>query len=478
MALLESLVDRVMQQDLQVPKQASILVAVSGGPDSMVLLHVLYSLQKEYQWRIGVIHINHQLRGEESELDEAYVKKFCLQLGIPCWIEYVDVKGTKQQVGGNKQEIARTLRYDAFAKVAKREGFRYVALAHQQDDQAETILMRLIRGTHSSGLIGIPIRRLWEGMELIRPLLSISRRSIDAYCKQYQLQPRTDQSNFSTEYTRNFLRLQVFPELEKMNPNVKETIAQLGMRMLEEEEVWKQWEREALEQISFQQKQDKVSWSRKRFHDLPIALQRRVVKLILSSLRWLTELEISYSRIEQVRNWVLSPAPSGEIHLDQGVYARKSYEIVTIQKQSDKDKTATLTLEELQLNIPGKTEYHPSLGTVEAYLFDQPQPEEWFFSLPSVVFDYDQLPSGLIFARPRKAGDRMSCFGFHGTKKVKELMMEQQVPRLLRDLIPVVHLDGQILWIPGVRRSAIAPVTSQTNRYLYLRWHSYGMLEL
>lgn len=478
MALLESLVDRVMQQDLQIPKQASILVAVSGGPDSVALLNVLYTLQERYQWRVGVIHINHQLRGEESALDEAYVKDFCLKLDIPCWIEYVDVNGVKQERGGNKQEIARTLRYDAFAKVAKRGAFHYVALAHQQDDQAETILMRLIRGTHSSGLVGIPVRRSWRGIELIRPLLSISRDIINEYCEQHQLQPRTDQSNFSTEYTRNFLRLQVFPELEKINPNVKETIAHLGARMLEEEEVWKQWEYKALEQISFHQKLDQVSWSRKRFHDLPIALQRRVVKLILSSLRWLTELEITYSRIEQVRNWVLSSAPSGEIHLEHGVYVRKSYEIVTIQKQSDKDKTATLTLEQLQLNIPGKTEYHPSLGTVEAYLFDQPQSEEWFFSLPSAVFDYDQLPSGRIFARPRKAGDRMSCFGFHGTKKVKELMIEQQVPRQLRDHIPVVHLDGQILWIPGVRRSAIAPVTSQTHRYLYLRWHSYGMQEL
>lgn len=478
MAILESQVDRVMQQDLQVPKGSSILVAVSGGPDSVALLHVLYSLQERYQWKMGVIHINHQLRGEESAQDEAYVKDFCLRLGLPCWVEYVDVKGIKQKVGGNKQEIARTLRYDAFAKIAKREGFRYVALAHQEDDQAETILMRFIRGTHSSGLTGIPLRRSWTGIELIRPILSIPRKMIDTYCEQHQLKPRTDQSNFSTEYTRNFLRLQVFPELEKINPNVKETIAQLGKRMLEEEEVWKQWERKALQQISFHQKNDQVSWSRKRFHDLPIALQRRVVKLILSSLRWLTELEITYSRIEQVRNWVLSPAPSGEIHLEQGVYASKSYEIVTIQKQSDKDKTATLTLEELQLNIPGKTEYHPSLGTVEAYLFDQPQSEEWFFSLPSAVFDFDQLPVGHIFVRPRKAGDRMSCFGFHGTKKVKELMIEQQIPRQLRDLIPVVHVGDQILWIPDVRRSAIAPVTSQTNRYLYLRWHSYGVLEL
>ncbi|TCP66223.1 tRNA lysidine(34) synthetase TilS [Baia soyae] len=475
--MLREVVDRVMQQELQVPKQASILVAVSGGPDSIALLHILKSLSEEYQWRMGVIHVNHQLRGEESSLDEQYVEEVCLQLGIPCWIEWVDVKGVWHQEGGNKQDIARTLRYEAFAKVAKRESFGYVALGHHQDDQAETILMRLIRGTHSSGLIGIPIRRTWESLVLIRPLLSSSREMVDTYCKQHHLSPRTDQSNLVAEYTRNFLRLHIFPELEKINPKVKETISQLGARMLEEEEVWKEWEDRAFKKISLKQDHRQVSWSRKRFQDLPIALQRRVVKLILSSLDWLTDVEITYSRIEQIRNWASSPAPSGEIHLEKGILVRKSYEIVTILKQSSKDGATTLTWGELKLSIPGETEVHPSLGAIEARLFEQPQSEEWVSSYPSVVFDYDQLPASPVLIRPRKAGDRMSCFGLQGTKKVKELMIEKQIPRHLRDLIPVIHIDDQVLWIPDVRRSAIAPVTDQTSCYLYLRWHSYTMLE-
>ncbi|SFX39745.1 tRNA(Ile)-lysidine synthase [Thermoactinomyces sp. DSM 45891] len=475
--MLREVVDRVMQQELRIPEHASILVAVSGGPDSIALLHILKDLSKEYKWKIGVIHVNHQLRGEESLFDEQYVKEICSQLGVPCWIERVDVRRAVRQEGGNKQDIARTLRYEAFAKVAKRESFGYVALGHHQDDQAETILMRLIRGTHSTGLIGIPIRREWENLELIRPFLSSSREMIVTYCKHHHLMPRTDQSNLSKEYTRNFLRLEIFPELEKMNPKVKETISQLGARMLEEEEVWKEWEDKALEEISLSQDHRQVSWSRKRFLDLSIALQRRVVKLILSSLEWLTDVEITYSRIEQIRHWISSPGPSGEIHLEKGIVVRKSYEIVTILKQSSKDEVTTLTWEELKLNIPGKTEYHPSLGAIEACLFDQPQSEEWFCSSPSVVFDYEQVPTSSFLARPRKAGDRMSCFGLQGTKKVKDLMIEKQIPRHLRDLIPVVHIDDQVLWIPGVRRSAIAPVTNQTSYYLYLRWHSYKMLE-
>ncbi|MDQ0418270.1 tRNA(Ile)-lysidine synthase [Croceifilum oryzae] len=475
--MLTEVVDRVMQKELKIPEQASILVAVSGGPDSIALLHILESLSKEYRWRIGVIHVNHQLRGEESLLDEQYVTDVCTQLEVPCWTEAVDVKKAQREEGGNKQDIARALRYEVFAKVAKRESFGYVALGHHQDDQAETILMRLIRGTHSSGLTGIPIRRKWKEIELIRPLLSSSREMVDTFCKQHHLEPRIDQSNLVAEYTRNFLRLQIFPELEKINPKVKETIAQLGARVLEEEEVWKEWEGKALEQVLLRQDDRQVSWSRKRFQDLPIALQRRVVKLILSSLEWLTDVEITYSRIEQIRNWASSPTPSGEIHLEKGILVRKSYEMVTILKQSNKDEATKLTWEELELKIPGEIEYHPSLGTIEACLFEQPQPTEWFSSYPSAVFDYDQLPDSSIFVRSRKAGDRMSCFGFQGSKKVKELMIEKQIPRHLRDQIPVVHIEGQVLWIPDVRRSAIAPITNQTSCYLYLRWHSYKMLE-
>lgn len=464
-------VEQALVDELNLKPNVKLLVAVSGGPDSMGLLYSLIQLRARYEWKLTVVHVNHQLRGAESEADAEFVKSFCEKWNVPCVIEKVDVMSTKKDLGGNKQEIARKLRYDVFARVAKQLEIKYILLAHHLDDQAETIFMRMIRGSSTQGLVGMRTKRVWKEFLLLRPLLTVPKCLIENFCEINHLSPRVDQSNLSIDYTRNYIRLSIFPQLEKINPKVKETLVQMGKRLAEEEEVWKQWGEKAYLQVVLGDSDHQYTLSRTEFAHLPIALQRRVVKLILSSITTIVDVEMSHARIEQIRNFILTPSPSGELHIDKGWRLERSYEIVTIWKQTHRNQSASLTLDELQLNIPGMTELDPFFGKLEARLLFQPTLENELSDSHQEVFDADHVDLNQIIVRTRKPGDRMSCFGLKGTKKIKDLMIEAKIPKNNRDRIPVIQCGEQILWIPGVRRSAIAPVTNQTKRYLHLIWH-------
>ncbi|SEN63707.1 tRNA lysidine(34) synthetase TilS [Lihuaxuella thermophila] len=457
-----------IEQHQMIRRGEKVLVGVSGGPDSLALLHGLRSLGSEYGWSLFVIHVNHGLRGKESEEDARFVKECCEKWQIPCRIETVDVNSVLRREGGNKQAIARKLRYRAFRKAAESWRADKLALAHHADDQVETILMRIIRGTGVGGLRGMEKIRRWHGIDLIRPLLSISREMIESYCGEQGLNPRLDKSNLSPAYTRNRVRLELLPLLSTYNPRVKEAILQLSEIIREEEKVWEEMVTEACRRVVKQESTTSFTLDLSSFLHFSVALQRRIVKLILSCLLKQGTNEATLTSIEQVRQVAAHPNPSAEVDLPGGVKAERQYHLLTLTlKEIGSQENQPIA--PIPLSVPGMTSLPGFMGKIEVIVSGAPldsiKPCRDF-----AVFDACQIDEP-VMVRSRKQGDRMTCFGMAGTKKLKDLFIEAKIPRQVRDSYPIVTAGEHILWVPGIRRSKLAMITPRTKQFLYMLWH-------
>lgn len=207
-------------------RKDAVLVGLSGGPDSVCLLHFLQYLAKEKHFALAAVHVNHGLRGKAAQADQEFCQQLCAKLDIDLFIKKTDAKKTAQKYGLSPEHGARKARYQAYRAVAKKWGATKLALGHHLDDQAETVLLNLLRGTQVKGLAGIPLRRpLSAGVEIVRPLLCITRLEVERYLKQNKLSYVTDQTNFDDAYRRNWVRYTLLPLLEEKQPQIRQHLA-------------------------------------------------------------------------------------------------------------------------------------------------------------------------------------------------------------------------------------------------------------
>ncbi|CAM4486673.1 tRNA lysidine(34) synthetase TilS [Paenibacillus tarimensis] len=450
----------------------TIVVAVSGGPDSTALLHVLHRLAEEEKLRLIAAHVNHGFRKEESRAEADFVKRLCRQLHIPCEITELDMPAELAAVSENPQLASRRRRYAFLHKVAAAHGASKIALAHHADDQAETVLMRLLRGTGLGGLSGMaPIRRE-KNVELIRPFLRMNKTDIMAYCQQTDIEYCEDSSNTQRYYLRNKLRLDVLPYLETMNPGVRESLVRLAEVSSAEHDYMQRQAEAALQEHAVR---TDGGWKLKcsNLAGLHVALQRRLIKLILNYLTMETE-TISFERIEEIRLSAVDEArTSWSLDTGGGVRCVREYDTLRFIKDSGsrgmpmefeysvmpehKRLLIAETGEELLFGIgrtePGKNDNHTYGGNGS----------EVYFDAEAVRFP--------LTVRSRRPGDRMSVFGLNGTKKVQDMFVDSKIPTSRRDRVPLVwDAEGRLLWIPGVRRSSVAPIVAGTERLLRIVW--------
>ena len=463
--------DQAIKQDELIQENEKVLIGVSGGPDSVALLHGLLLLSNHYRknWRLFVVHVNHMLRGKESVEDAEFVAKLCEEKRVPYRIYEKNVKAYIQKKGGNKQAVARKLRYQAFCEVANDWGIQKIALAHHADDQVETILMRLLRGTSVSGLSGMAPIRNWHGLQIIRPMLQIFRAEIEAYLQTIaSITPRYDPSNDQLDYTRNRVRHQLIPELLTYNPKGKKALLNLTEIARAEEEVWSSLTEQAMKSIIIEGQRTAYSVDVKKFLDLPVALQRRTVKLILDCLVRNGRNEIALETIERVREIFQYQQPSLERHVAGGVVIKKEYHRIQLTCSEQAQLETAQKPPVIKLKIPGETKLPGYNGKIEVYQKDK-RLVRLNQDKNTAIFDADFIQPPILI-RPRKNGDRMTCFGLKGSKKIKELMIEAKIPRSERDRYPIVVMNDRIIWIPGIRRSDFAPVTEQTKQVLCFVW--------
>lgn len=432
-----------------------ILVGVSGGPDSMVLLNILTEL---YPNKVVAAHLNHMFRGEEAERDATFVREQCFELGVPSIIEQVDVPLFMQQTGLGAQEAARQVRYQFYLKTAKSIGATHIALGHHANDQAETILMRLIRGTGTYGLSGIPYIRDYEELKIIRPLLDVTRNEIENYCQQNTILYRIDKSNLSTKYFRNEIRLNVIPYLQDLNINITEHLHQLAKTMQDENTYFTKIAEDFLTKNNIDISKDGFSIDIDKLKNLDLALQRRVIHLILRYLN--VHNEITYKHIENIIQLAKHQHPSKSINIP-GVTVYRNYgELVFTIKANVKAMPYKHTVQ-----IPGDIVLFGFNKRIKFYISDTYVKPKGIWE---AVFDYDKLKEKSLIIRSREAGDKISLLGTNGSKKLKDILIDQKVPRTERDKIPVVENSGNIIWVPGIKKADYALISDLTKNFLYI----------
>lgn len=438
-----------------------VLVAVSGGSDSIVLLDVLVRLKNDYLLKLEVVHVNHQFRGDESDADEAFVRALASNYGLPCHVLSVSVTDIIAEQSLNPQVASRLVRYDYFRQIGAKTGANKLAVAHHADDQAETVVMRWLRGGGVEGLAGMPIRRPEGKLELIRPIFQLTKSEIEAYCLIKGLAYRKDRSNESRKYFRNQIRLDVLPFLEQYNPGLRSAILRLSQEVSDDNEWMRKQVETAYKKVLVRSEPNEIEVNRAEFFGTDVALQRRMIKLIWSYLLR-EEAKWQSHWIEAAREVFLRQGPSKAFHLGGGLWIRRSYETVLFTTKPPKDLRENY---EYVLTVPGVMKI-PEWGySLQCELLAELEPKSNV--LWQAVFDAVQIP-GPLTIRNRRPGDRLNIQGLNGTKKVKDMFIDAKVAREKRDSIPIVLFHDTVLCIPGFRSSDFGRPSEQTKTFLHL----------
>ena len=447
-----------------------LVVAVSGGPDSVCLLHILWKLREELGIGLHAAHLNHQLRGGESDADASYVAELADRLGIPATIESRDVRAYQAEHRLSLEEAAREVRYAFLARTTAATGATAVAVGHTADDHVETIIMHLLRGSGTRGLRGLlPVKR-WqlEGKALIivRPLLELTREETTAYCRKHRLNPRTDTSNLSKEPFRNRIRHQLLPELREYNPQVAEALLR-NARLAADDIAFIDSEVERLWDKVAQIEKDSVIIRKDEFLTLPSALQRHLLRAAVEKL--LGDLkDIEAGHIEDIMNALNKPAGKA-IGLPGGLTFTIEYERYVLSTDVSSLCPFPPLEDEAPLNVPGRTEI-PGWNIMAALLPPSRTGEAGANDADFTAWLDFTITGDKLTVRRRRNGDRFQPLGMEQPKKLNEFMINARIPRNWRRCIPIVCSSQQIIWTVGYRIDARARVTPDTQQILRLEF--------
>lgn len=441
----------------------TLLVGVSGGPDSTSLLHALVNIKGSLGIKLHVAHLNHLLRGAESDADAEYVSRAAQNLGIPATIEQRDVKGYRAQRRCSLEEAAREVRYAFFAEVAQAMGADTAAVGHNADDQIETILMHLVRGAGLSGLRGMQPLSIWRSphgfqLRIIRPLLDVSRAETESYCAGHGLAPRWDSSNRSPAHLRNRIRLELIPLLQSYNPNIGAALLRMARAATADHEFWQQEISRVWDDI-VREEANGIALDNKAFSSLPPALKRHLLRATLERLLGGFE-EIRSVHIENLMKAMTRP-PGKKLFLPGDLTFYGDYHRSLMAKEAAPCPLPVLVGEH-KLDIPGETAIPGWL--VKASILDHYPGEGSGFRAY-----LDLGVSGReLFVRRRRPGDRFQPLGMTEPKKLQDFMVDVKIPRAWRDRVPLVCSAEYILWVVGWRIDHRARISPQTKRVLFL----------
>lgn len=451
-----------------VEKGQPLVVGVSGGPDSVCLIHILVSLQHKLGIKLHIAHLNHMLRGLESDADADYVSRLAKELDIAATLEKRDVNAYRKEHKLTLEEAAREVRYRFFSEVASFVGASKVAVGHTADDQIETILMHLVRGTGLAGLRGmqpLSILRVADGNRLtvIRPLLVVRREETGAYCAVHRLSPRSDSSNLLPNQLRNRVRTELLPLLRDYNCDIDGALLRLASAAESvlayiEREVAKLWGDVAKAQT------DRIAIDRVKFWKLDPALRSHLIRSALQRL--LGDLQdIEAVHIESVVEALAMPAGK-RLSLPRGLsfYGDYDYGLITAKKVLMCPFPALDG--EHWLEVPGKTEF---CGWRVRSRILKLRPEMSKEDGMKACFDLDVVGRKLI-VRSRRRGDRFQPLGMGSPRKLQDFMVDAKIPRAWRDSIPLVCSPQHIIWVVGYRIDHRARVTNSTKRVLCLEF--------
>ncbi len=464
-----------------------VVVGVSGGPDSLCLLHVLMRLRDEYDLRLHVAHLNHGTRGADSDADAEFVATLAARWGLSYTIEREDVPRLARARKLAFEETARRVRYAFLARVAASVGAARIAVGHNADDQAETVLMHFLRGSGPAGLRGMlpatpitdyrlinqPTNQLTNQLTIIRPLLEVPRADIEAYCAGHGLEPRFDLSNLDTTYFRNRLRYELLPLLETYNPNIRARLRHTAAVVAADYELLADLRERAWADVVREEREDAIVLDRAGWRALPVALQRAVLRRAAYALRRSLR-DVDFVHVENARLVGLHGETGAQATLPMGLSLAVGYETLTVGDAGEAgpppDEPLLWSEEPLPVQVPGATPLPQSEWVLQAEIL-----EKWD-AAPIVAnadpwtgyFDADRLCGSLVL-RTRRRGDRFRPQGMAGhSVKLSAFLINLKVPRAWRDRVPLLVAGDEIAWVCGRRVGEGFAVGPGTRRVAWL----------
>lgn len=463
----EKLVSTVARRGLLIAGDR-ILVAVSGGPDSVALLDVLHELRDEFALHLEVAHLQHGIRGDEARDDARFVGGLAEKLGLTVHLKEIDLPELRARAGkGNIEAMARQQRYRFFTDIAQQRGLSKIATAHTQDDQAETMLMWLLRGAGRKGLGGMsPVQSLdtradvlAHGLQIIRPFLEIPKVEILEYLRERQFEYRVDSTNRETKLLRNWIRLELLPQLrDRIDGRVGARLAEQSAMLRDEQAV--------LDQVAFAELakcRRGNGLDRVQFLQQPVALQRLILRYWIEG--WRGNLRgIDFAHIEAVRELAATGPAHGRLAIPGGWELRRQYDSLSLARRERGLQPIcyiyplklgeTLQIREANVELISTTMAPPDSRVVA--------------DLTEACFDRDGLPEQLIVRNFRR-GDWFEPLGMGGHKKIKDLFIDRKVALSERAKLPILIGGDQVLWIPGHGRSRTALVTPASRAVVRIK---------
>lgn len=457
-ALLLSQVKRTIEKYRMILPGDLILVGLSGGPDSVALLHVLTKLQKDLNFQLYAAHLDHMFRGEESKEEADFAERLCREWQVPVERCQLDVPKYLQEHHVSTQQGARNVRYGFYLDIAKKIGASKVALGHHADDQIETVLINLIRGAGLKGLSGIPpVRESFY----IRPLLEVRKADIIKYCKEYNLPYRIDSSNLKTVYLRNRIRLELIPLLEQQyNSGIADSLLRLTEIMRDEDDYLDWTAVNVLKAVTQKRDESSISLNLEKLQLQPTAIKRRVIMLaygLLVKEKYILSYEHIYKVLEEAQK------KNGKIQLPNGVILVIRYGLLEMTKGIIMSQ---VPFYRYNLNVPGITLIPEVNKSIVAEVLENGQNvEPRKYSANEAVVDFDKVQEQLI-VRKRLDGDVFFPLGKGGKMKLKKFFINLKMPREQRDYVPVVLSGKDIVWVAGCRPAESFKVSQTTKRCL------------
>ena len=480
---------RLILRHAMIENGETVIVAVSGGADSLALLYGLHALRTQLNCQLHVAHLNHCLRSD-ADADADFVQQHATNLELPCTIERAEVPLLMKRWKLSVEASARRARYQFYEDVCTQIRATKVALGHHRDDTAETVLMNLIRGSGTTGLKGIaPVR----DVKFIRPLAGFTRQQIEVFLTSMGLVPRQDSTNTDTRYFRNRIRHELIPLLETdYNPNIKAGLSRTADVLGAEAEYLDKVAREAFEACWIQDstevetpiKSGSIVLDIAKLQQYHIAVQRRVLRQCFSKMLGYTN-DLYFTHCEAMLNLIEGDSPNAVLALPNNLRFRRVYQYLIFEVNAGSRSPVPVETENFAylLAVPGKVsiptikaEITVELGNIRSR--EAPALPDGKFE---AVFDYEKLKEMFansssetlpLTVRNRRQGDRFQPYGMRGTKKLKDFLMDAKVPRYERNSVPLLVCGGEILWIVGYTTNERFKIQPGTQQYLYLRYVS------
>ena len=454
----------------------AVLVGVSGGPDSVALLHLLRGIASELRLRLGIIHLNHGLRGADSDSDADFVRSLAGDLNVPLFEKKADVIGFRKTHRLSLEEASRRVRYAYFAEIAGANHYTRVALGHHRDDNAELVLMNLIRGSGPQGLSGIPPVR--EDL-YIRPLIDLSREEIEGFLDEEKIPFIVDASNKDLRHRRNRIRHELIPSIrDAYNPDISGALSRLAAIMRDENDWIDGMAATAFRECIRVRKDDLLILSPERLASLETPLARRVLRKALLAIRHDLR-RIRYDHIDAIYGLIENSPDDGPIekerHLPHRIHVQRTGNQIIIRRMPHNLREAAAFAgpivhdfnyrvrepgaEAVDLHIPeidSRMRFSTLSGTA--------LPDD-LSSSTTACFDFDALAFPLI-VRPPRPGDRFIPSGIQGSQKLKDFFINRKIPRNERGRCPLLISGGVVIWIAGLRTAEFGKATAHTQKRL------------